>query len=379
MVILRHEFRRSVGALQLHQAARPELVPPVARLLLESARGGIDLAHRRTQYIFFRIEAGGRRNEEGELACRAGYRQRHVGFVQVARRRVAPGYRDGYRRLAVEAALAEFLGERDPLSAHMQTRCRRVVAILHRHHVIAHHVFQLAAVILGLAPQHAQRDRHRPRPQCHRHHVLRRVRIDAGGNILPLHLEHAVVDRQMLPEVRHFRTEVHIHIAAAAAVIVVPLEEAVGGAVVGVHIHAIDLHAHLRGRGPHQGAHAAIAHRDALFTAQRRVCRRSGRTPKSASDNPTAPARFAGRGRASPCCQPKKRGAKNQNHPFALILTLNLKECSSARRCHTPGLAISTVWSDLASVLYGCSVQAGDLRPSRRPVGASLEAPAELG
>src|SRR5262249_592337 len=61
--------------------------------------------------------------------------------------------------------------------------------------------------------------------------------------------------------------EIDVEVGASAAVVVVALEEAVGGAVVGVDVGAVDLKPQLARGGPDQGAHAAVADGHARFAA----------------------------------------------------------------------------------------------------------------
>src|SRR6185503_16101204 len=85
-----------------------------------------------------------------------------------------------------------------------------------------------------------------------------------------------IVNREMLLEAGlrkrwfPFDSEIDIDESAAAAVIVVALEETIGGATVGIDVGPVDLKAQLRGRSPDQAAHAPVADGNALFASWHR-------------------------------------------------------------------------------------------------------------
>ena len=123
-----------------------------------------------------------------------------------------------------------------------------------------------------LVAQHAQtRDRGRA-IDADRDHVLRRPCDQARAHARSIHRKRSVVDRKALTEPglrkRRRGMEIDIDERAAAAVIGVALEEAVAGRIAAVDVDAIDLEADLRGRRPHQRAHAAVADRHTLFAAR---------------------------------------------------------------------------------------------------------------
>jgi hypothetical protein len=277
MVVLRDPLRHAIGTAQGHPAAGPELVPPVTGLPGEPGptfrRCRFELAQRGRRDILLRVERGRARDQH-----RAGLHfQPHLRLVEDPPLALA----DRHCRFAVVIALAEFLREHDALAAHLEARCRRMIARLHGDHAIAHHILQLPAEVLAVRAQHAQIDLHRGL-HLHSHHVLH----GPGENRRAAHRQQPIVDAEPLRKAglgKHLLAKVDIHVAAPAAVIVVAFEEAIGVAVVGVYVHPIDLKAQRLGRGPDQAAHASVAHRHALFAARYRfaidqVCIRNQRT-----------------------------------------------------------------------------------------------------
>src|SRR5262245_4319782 len=69
--------------------------------------------------------------------------------------------------------------------------------------------------------------------------------------------------KDFLPQI----TEFDINEPAAARIIAVPLEKAVGMTVVAVNVHSIDLEPQGVWNRPDQAAHATVAYRNTFFTA----------------------------------------------------------------------------------------------------------------
>ena len=114
--------------------------------------------------------------------------------------------------------------------------------------------------------QHSQPDLLRRAFDCD--HVIRRP----GNEAMRVDFEQAVVDREMLAHAgvgEGVFSAFDIDEGAASAVVLVAFEEAVGGAVAAIDVHAVDLHAQLRWGGPDERSHAAGADGDSGFASRR--------------------------------------------------------------------------------------------------------------
>ena len=279
-VVLFDEVGCAIRAAQLDEAARPEVVPPPRGLGGQGRKsllgGGFELPQRGLRNVLLRIHRGRAGDQDGELVRPRRGRKTQLRLVRQARPALAAGDPDRHRGLRAVAAFAELLGEHDAFAAHNEARCGHMAAGADGYDIVAGELLELLAEVLRGVAQHSKRHldgRRRRPPVFHRngHDVGRGRGQGARRHILALDSQKAVVEGQPLGETRggeHVLTEpgeVDVHEAAAAAIVAMALGEAVGGAVVGVDIHAVDLHAQRCRRGPYQCAHAPVADGDALF------------------------------------------------------------------------------------------------------------------
>jgi hypothetical protein len=156
-------------------------------------------------------------------------------------------------------ALAELLREDDPAGADAQLRDRGVIA--RAHHRRTEH-----------AQTHLDGLRHRSTIiDFDRHDVPRVPRERARGDIASGDVQQRVVHRQVLlrPAGREdIATELDVDKAAAAHVVGVALEEAVGVAVDRLQIDAVDLELQRRCRRPDEASHPAVPERQPFLAAR---------------------------------------------------------------------------------------------------------------
>src|SRR5881397_3328203 len=117
-----------------------------------------------------------------------------------------------------------------------QSRSRRVAARLYHNDVIAHKRLELLSEVFSLVTQHPQMDVYRlgacaPVLYLNCNHIRGGPRHDARGHTLTVDRQQPVIDRKALREtglgkrIGAEHPEIKFHKAAAAAVIVVSLEE----------------------------------------------------------------------------------------------------------------------------------------------------------